>query len=266
MHAARPVVLPAAFICDLVIRSLAGDEVVHAAPLGRVQRMDESAGRILPFRRPFRADRILGPAVEVPLARVEVGITCKHLKLAIDQQLVGGEPGRHVGTQDPVLVGRPLQALERHSAADHRLLLAIGLVNDRRLLGAGIIGCQDQRFRQIVCAATEIDLDRFRAATLVCVLAGFQPRPVQRGERPLQRPRIRIAPARRDITIARQHRPTGSAYSDTHAYRCDHAFHLMVAPGCWGKMHDPSYGRDPPSHSPQNHGIHEATCGFALKI
>ena len=109
VHARRAVVLPAALIGQLVVRPLAGDEVMHAAPLGTVQGMNETAGGILPGCHALRADGIRRAAIEDMRLGVEVRIARQHLALAIDKQLVGDQVIGHLGLEDAVLVGLPAE-------------------------------------------------------------------------------------------------------------------------------------------------------------
>ena len=164
VHAHRAVVLPAAFVGDLVVRALAGDDIVHAAPLGGMQGMDEPAGRVFPSRRPLRAEGILRPAVEVVLLGVEVRIPRHGLARAIDEKLVRGKARGHLGLHDAVLVRFPLEVLQPDAAADHRLLLRIRLIHDRSGLRAGILGGEDQGLGQIVRSLPDEDRHGFAPA------------------------------------------------------------------------------------------------------
>ena len=88
MHALRAIVLPTAFVGDLVVIGFAGDDIVHAAPLGGMEGVDESTGRIVPSDRTLRTDRILRPAVEVAHVGIEIGIPRQRLTLAIHEKLI----------------------------------------------------------------------------------------------------------------------------------------------------------------------------------
>ena len=88
MHALRAIVLPTAFVGDLVVIGFAGDDIVHSAPLGGMEGVDESTGGIAPSGRTLRTDRILCPAVEVAHVGIEVGIPRQRLTLAIHEKLI----------------------------------------------------------------------------------------------------------------------------------------------------------------------------------
>ena len=197
VHAHLPVVLPAALVGDLVVRALAGDEIMHTAPMRGMQRMDEAAGRVLPARRALRTERIRRRAVENALLGVEVRIARQGLAFAIHEKLVGGKARRNLGLHDAVLVGFPLEVAHLDTAADDRLLFLIGLIDHRRVLGAGIRGGEDQGFGQIVYSLPNEDGHRLAARHLACGLL----RPLQGGKGFLQRAGVRVISVGRHIKL-----------------------------------------------------------------
>ena len=184
VHAHLAVVLPATLVGHVAVRLLARDAVVVAAPVRDMHGVDVAAGGVGPARRALLGERIRCMALvrRRGLVRIMVGITRHALALPVDEELVNGQPGRHVGLEDAVAIRGPGQR-QLLAAADHRPALAIRPVDHRLARCARVGRGEDQRLGQVVDTVRHVHGDRLAPGDLA--------RGVARGGQGLQRRRGR---------------------------------------------------------------------------
>jgi len=161
------------------------------------------------------------------MAAGEIGVAGQGHELAVDVQTVKGEAlsdllARHPRPVNPAAVTGPGQR-KPAGAADHGPLGTIGLVDDGRLAGPGILRGEHKRFGAVVDAAVQVNPDRTGGAFLD--RAHLPARPFQRGERTGGGARVVVAAARGNVELdprtARSEQDRYKEEAEANGMRCE---------------------------------------------